>query len=227
MVLKLPPTLRHLNVSLESTYSREALSPRFWQKIYPSKTHICIQLARAIPQLESFTYCGRVCHQLFQDVARLADPDRRGNSRLKMLDLTVKNCCRPPSVFMDGSGINDPSFISALEELVVSSVASLRHLKSLELLRIRFVDLESPMPLLNPFFQLKDNKCTGLWSDRILLALSVARPEASYIELSDDFGGITYDKEGKLVSGEKSSKTRPLSMKVSSYEPFSTVIAIN
>ena len=227
MVLKLPLTLRHLNLSLESTYSREALSPTFWRKIYPSRTHICIHLARALPQLESFTYCGRVCHQLFQEVARLADPDRRGNSRLKMLDLTVKNCCRPPSVHMDGSGINDPSFISALENLVVSGVASLRHLKSLEILRIRFVDLDSPMPLLNPFFQLKDNKCTGLWSDKILLTLSAARPEASYIELSEDFGGITYDKEGKLVSGEKMSKIRPLSMKVSSYELFSTIIAIN
>lgn len=83
------------------------------------------------------------------------------------------------------------------------------------------------MPLLNPFFQLKDNQCTGLWSDKILLALSAARPEASYIELSEDFGGITYDKEGKIVPGEKTSKTRPLSMKVSSYEAFSTVIAIN
>jgi hypothetical protein len=128
---------------------------------------------------------------------------------------------------MDGSGINDPSFISALEKLVVCGVASLRALKSLDFLRIRFVDLESPMPLLNPFFQLKNNKCAGLWSDKILLALSAARPEASFIELSEDFGGIAYDKEGKLVPGEKSSKKRPMSMKVSSYEVFSTIIAIN
>jgi len=144
--------------------------------------------------------------------------------KLKSLDLTVKNCCRPG--FVDGSGINDPAFIAALESLVVAGVSSLNHLKSLTLLRIRFIDLESPMPLLNPFFQIKDNFCTGLWSDKILIALATARPAASFVELSDDFGGISYDKEGKVVPGEK-TRTRPLSMKVSSYEAFSTVIAIN
>jgi hypothetical protein len=181
-------------------------------------------LAQALPQLESFTYSGRICHQFFQDVGRLADPDRRGNMKLKSLDLTVKNCCRP--VFMDGSGINDPAFITALENLVVAGVRSLDHLKSLTLLRIRFIDLESPMPLLNPFFQMKDNCCTGLWSEKILITLAASRPAASFVELSDDFGGISYDKEGKVVPGAKTSRTRPLSMKVSSYEAFS-VIAIN
>lgn len=128
---------------------------------------------------------------------------------------------------MDGSGINDPAFIAALENLVIAGVSSLYHLKSLALLRIRFIDLESPMPLLNPFFQIKDNRCTGLWSEKILIALAASRPAASFIELSDDFGGITYDKEGKVIPGDKTSRTRPLSMKVSSYEAFSTVIAIN
>lgn len=147
--------------------------------------------------------------------------------RLKSLDLTVKNCCRPAAVFMDGSGINDPAFIAALENLVVAGVSSLDHLKSLVFLRIRFIDLESPMPLLNPFFQMKGNTCTGLWSEKILIALAASRPAASYVELSDDFGGISYDKDGKIVPGDKTSRTRPLSMKVSSYEAFSTVIAIN
>jgi hypothetical protein len=141
--------------------------------------------------------------------------------------LTVKNCCRPETVFVDGSGINDPAFISALERLVVASVSSLDGLKSLNFIRIRFIDLESPMPLLNPFFQMKDNQCTGLWSDKILAALSIARPAANYLELSEDFGGISYDKEGKIVPGEKTSRTRPLSMKVASYEAFSNTIAIN
>lgn len=128
---------------------------------------------------------------------------------------------------MDGSGINDPAFIAALENLVIAGINSLEHLKSLTLLRIRFIDLESPMPLLNPFFQLNENCCTGLWSEKILIALAASRPAASFAELSDDFGGISYDKEGKIVPGEKTSRTRPLSMKVSSYDAFSTVIAIN
>jgi hypothetical protein len=131
---------------------------------------------------------------------------------------------------MDGTGINDPSFISALETLVISGVKSFERLTSLEFLRIRFIDLESPMPLLNPFFQMKGNSCTGLWSEAILTSLSVARPAARFVELSEDFGGLSYDKEGKVVPGagtSKGSRTRPFSMKVSSYDAFSTVIAIN
>jgi hypothetical protein len=131
---------------------------------------------------------------------------------------------------LDGSGINDPAFISALESLVIAGIRSLSRFKTLDFLRIRFVDLESPMPLLNPFFMLKDDQCSGLWSEDILLALSKARPGASFCELSDDFGGISYDKEGKIVLGEGFPRMRPRSLKVSGYEQFSTtptVIAIN
>jgi hypothetical protein len=123
--------------------------------------------------------------------------------------------------------MNDPAFMKAFEELVALGIGSMRHFKALESLRIRFVDLESPMPFLNPFFQYKNGVCTGLWSDRILLALSAARPKASFVELAEDFGGIIYDKDGKLVFGDKTLKRRPMSLKMSSYDAFSTVIAIN
>jgi hypothetical protein len=163
-------------------------------------------------------------------VARLVDPDCIASWKLKSIDLTVKNCCRPPSVFMDGTGINDPLFISALEILVISGVKSFERLASLEFLRIRFIDLDSPMPLLNPFFQMKGNTCTGLWSESILSALSTSRPAARFVELSDDLSGLCYDKDGKIVPGAvalKGTRTRPLSIKVSSYEAFSNAIAIN
>ncbi len=150
-----------------------------------------------------------------------------GNSRLRSIDLTVKNCCRPACVILDGTGISDSAFIGALETLIIHGVRSLQRLSALSNLRIRFIDLGSPMPLLNPFFQLKDNKCFGLWSDDILTALSIARPTASYLELSEDFGGIIYDKDGKLVPGATFPRTRPLSMKVASYEALSNEIVIN
>lgn len=155
-----------------------------------------------------------------------ADPDRRGNTKLKSIDLTVKNCCRPSTVLLDGSGINDSAFISALETLVIAGICSLSRLTALQYLSIRFVDIECPMPLLNPFFQMKGNRCSGLWSERILSVLAKVRPATSYVELSDDFGGIKYDKEGKLVPGASFPRTRPLSMKVASYDALSNGILI-
>ncbi|KAI9743608.1 MAG: hypothetical protein M1818_002924 [Claussenomyces sp. TS43310] len=118
------------------------------------------------------------------------------------------------------------AFIAALEALVLAGIRSLDCLAALQYLRIRFVDLESPMPLLNPFFQLKSNQCTGLWSAEILAALAKARPSATYAELSEDFGGVRYSKEGKLVPGATFPKTRPLSMKVASYEALSNDVLI-
>jgi len=110
---------------------------------------------------------------------------------------------------------------------VTAGVRSLERLPALTSLRIRFIDLESPMPLLNPFFQMNNSLCTGLWSEQILTALAVARPSANYAELSEDFGGISYDKEGKLVPGAAFPRSRPLSLKVASYEALSNDIVIN
>lgn len=128
---------------------------------------------------------------------------------------------------LDGTGITDMKFITALESLVVAGVRSLDFLGDLNFLRIRYIDLESPMPLLNPFFQMKDNQCIGLWSESILEALSSIRPVARYIELSEDFGGVSYDKDGKLTLGENFPRRRPLSLKVSSYDALSNDLAIN
>jgi hypothetical protein len=212
--------LCHLNISLEANYSREPFSPRFWRKVYP-KTHICVEIARALPQLESFTYSGRICHQFFHQVVRLCDPDGRGNSRLKSIDLAVKNCCRASTSTADATGVSEMAFIVALENLVLAGIRSLDQLKAVKFLRIRFIDLESPMPLLNPFFQLSGNQCTGLWSDQILFALSVSRPVAKFAQLSDDFCGIKYDKEGKLTLRSNFPRFPALSLKVANYEELS------
>lgn len=156
---------------------------------------------------------------------RHSDRNSRGNDKVKSIDLTVKNCCRPHDV-IDGTGITDPAFISALENLIVSAIKSLEHLVTVHFLRIRFVDLESPMPLLNPFFQLKGNEATGLWSDRILTSLAKSRPAASFPELSEDFGGLKYDKDFKLVPGKSFPRGRPLSLKVSSYSSLGNEFVI-
>lgn len=136
----------------------------------------------------------------------------------------------------DGLGpaaITNYAFILAFESLVQSSIQSLPALPSLTFIRIRFIDLDSVCPLLNPYFQLKNNETTGLWSDSILYALNDARPDVSFKELGEgiefgksDSGEMARD-EGAVLGGDGANgqegvavlwpKGRPVSMRVGAF----------
>ena len=133
----LPSNLTHLNLCLEADYRREAICPVFFKKV-GNTTHFCTQLAKAIPTLEHLQYTGRICHCLFEHASRLTGPR---DSRLKSIDLIVKNVCRPSYLWNDGSGVMDMAFVLAFEKLVISAVKSLGRLTALEAMRIRFIDL--------------------------------------------------------------------------------------
>lgn len=133
----LPKSLTHLNLCLDPDYSRELSCLEYYRKV-AEKVHFCHKLAAAAGQLEHISYTGRVCRTFF-DILSKKDPHK---SKIKTIDLTVKNCCRPLDAKMEsGSGITDASFIEAFESLVLSGIRSLGKLTSVEYLRIRFVDL--------------------------------------------------------------------------------------
>ena len=195
-------------------------------------------MAKAIPTLEHLVYTGRVCHSFFDHASKLSSARE---SRLKSVDLIIKNICRPTFLWNDGSGITDMAFILAFESLVLSGVKSLDRLAALEFLRIRFIDLgrsntrrkfamlktsESPVPALNPYFYLNNNQCTGIWSDTIVETLARTRPTASFVEKSETLGDVGF-KDGQLLGSPTFSKTRPQSVKVSSYLTLSGGITIN
>ena len=209
-----PPTLTHINICLEGFYGKESASPYKWRNLYSSH-HICQYLGRVAPQLEALTFTGRICGSFFTSACQAARQKGPNGSRLRSLDLVVKNCCRPANVWNDGTGISNWAFIQAFEALVVAGVKSLSTLIALSTLRIRFIDLDTPCPLLNPYFQLKGNQCTGIWSDEILALLEKGRPEAGFVELHDVLGCVGLDKEGRLE--EKGLRGRPSSIKVEGY----------
>jgi hypothetical protein len=219
----LPNNIASLNLCLESDYRWEGVMPAFYYKVI-QKTHICTKMAVALPSLEHFAYTGRVCHQFFEMAMRSTDPR---TSRLKSIDITVKNCCRTLSNIHDsGSGIQDMSFIDAFEKLVVSGIRSLERFKQLEYLRIRFMDLDSVIPPLNPYFLMRDGKCTGVWSDSIINELARVRPGVSFSELNDSFGDVVYNKEGRMVISPEHSRFRMTSLKLSNYRSLATRITI-
>lgn len=134
----LPNHVTNLSLCMESDYRREGVMPAFYYKV-AQKAHLCSSLAFVLPSLEHFAYTGRICHHAFDVASRLADPL---TTKLKSVDITVKNCCRRAFSFHDsGSGIQDMAFIEAFEKLVLSAVRSMEKFKRLEYLRIRFVDL--------------------------------------------------------------------------------------
>jgi hypothetical protein len=129
--------LTHLNLVMENDYRREAASPMFVKKV-AARTHFCIEMAKAIPTLEHLAFTGRLCKCFFDHAAKLSDAR---TSRMRSVDLIVKNICRPTYVWNDGTGITDMPFIQAFEALVLSAVKSLDKMAALEFLRIRFIDL--------------------------------------------------------------------------------------
>ncbi len=211
----IPPTLTHVNVCLESFYDKAASSAQLWNKVYPAR-HICHDLGAVAPQLEALTYTGRICGNFFSQLC-LAAEQTRGGSKLRSMDIVVKNCCRRRLNWNDGTGICNWSFIQAFESLVMAGIQSLDTLTALRHLRIRFIDLDSPCALLNPYFQLSENQCTGIWNEEILAVLPRTRPGAQYVQLSDDLGIGSISKDGFRVLDVTWPKQRPLSIKSDSY----------
>lgn len=134
----LDPKITSLNLCLECDYRRESACPPYYLKVC-EQLHWCEKMAKAASNLEHISYTGRVCHRFFDVLAKYSNPR---TTRLKTIDLTVKNCCRQNVQWNEsGSGITDMHFIAAFEQLVLGGIRALERLKSVELLRIRYVDL--------------------------------------------------------------------------------------
>lgn len=206
--------LTSLTLCLEGDYRQEISFPPYFLKVI-DKVHFCSSLAEATPALEHLSYTGRVCRTFFDVAARLADPR---TTRLKSVDLTVKNCCRHVNHWHEsGSGVTDLNFIRAFEALVLSGVRSLERLTKLDHLRIRYVDLEFPVPPLNPFFLMDKGLASGVWSDTIVSELNRVRPDVQWEDLSESIGERTLSKDGRLIINAEFPKKRVVSLKLSNY----------
>ncbi|EGD89644.1 hypothetical protein H113_03290 [Trichophyton rubrum MR1459] len=212
-----PPQLTRLNISLDGfcskTSSRGFLNPQ-------DEKHLCRLFGAILPQLESLTFTGKVCASLFLS-GRAAVLSSQRKSKLKSVDLVVKACCWGHEsddgslIPTDISGITNMSFIIEFEKLVIAAIHSLGALPALQYIRIRFIDLDSICGLLNPYFQLVGNTCTGVWSEAILKTLEENRPEAQFAELNN---GILEDYGINSRTGTRSyPRSRPLSIKTSCY----------
>ena len=86
--------------------------------------------------------------------------------------------------------------------------------------------LDSVLPPLNPYFLLRNGKCSGVWSDEIVLEMANARPTAQFPELSDALGTVGFNKEGRMVITPQFPRTRVTSLKLANYRSIATRITI-
>lgn len=200
---RLPLKLRHVNISLDGMYSKDPVT--VGSSYAPGQPHLCEQLGRVLPYLESLTFTGKICECLWTS-AFPALSGLKEEPRLKALEIVVKSCCRQRvtdvdpetgepivhelgGVMADGAGITNLVFIRAFERLVLHTVEALARFPNLTYVRIRFIDLDSPCTLLNPYWQLENGTVYGIWNEEIVERLSEIKPEVEYDQLGD---GIEY-----------------------------------
>ena len=216
-------SVRHLNINLEGWFGKDN-TLNSSHPAHRAPFHLCHQLGKIAPQLESITFGGKICSGFF--LAAWTATSKSGVvSNLTSVDIGVKNCCRPrptseedtgDSVVGETASITSNSFIKAFDNMVTVAVFSLNSFPAMKYLRIRFIDLDSACPLLNPYFQLIDGKCTGLWNEEILDILSQFHPGVYYEELND--GIYSQPRKGEASLAAVYPRTRPRSIKTSSYK---------
>jgi hypothetical protein len=211
----------HLNISLEGFHSKEQ---SHWLSSKFGHHHLCRLLGQIAPRLEHLTFTGYVCASLFS-TARSAILDRPQDARLRSVDLVVKTCCRDAdddllSPLLEGPpSITNMKFIESFEKLAIGAIRSLDTYLDLSYIRIRFIDLDSPCAVLNPYFQMVDNKCTGIWSQEIVQTLAQVRPTAHFVELAD--GIFTQYGANNVIIGAVYPRIRPLSINATTYKILS------
>lgn len=211
-------SIRHITVGLEGFANNQDNVHNVGPK--PVLQPICHKLAKAAFNLETVKFTGRVCGDLFSGLISEAQTRKKVPS-LRSLDVVVKACCRNEvrseywlPLTYQLAGVNHTEFNDAFHGLVLGAVQALAVLPKLTYLRIRFMDLDWTDPFQNPYFELKNDKCTGLWSPAILDALRESRPSASFVQHSN---GIEPEILDNVLVGVQALAARPVSILASQY----------
>lgn len=227
ILYRLPSRLRHVNISLDGMYSKDTTT--LGSSSMPGQQHLCERLGHVLPQLESLSFTGKICECLWTS-AFAALAQAKTEPKLEALEIVVKSCCRQRvtdtdpdtgemithelgGVIADGAGITNLVFIRAFERLVLKTVEALPLFPRLEYVRIRFIDLDSPCTLLNPYWLLEKGRVYGIWSEEIVERLHELRPDIGYEELRDGIKSPEWTKPGDgIMSSPLDARDEDVSM---------------
>lgn len=113
------------------------------------------------------------------------------------------------------SGITNMTFIRTFERLILSAIKSLDYdlgLPQLSNIRIRYIDLDSTRPLLNPYFVFSGpdgGRCEGLWNEEIVEALGRVRPGCRGWEGCEEGMGMEVEVDAEGSGKNQSSDFVP------------------
>ena len=71
---------------------------------------------------------------------------------------------------------------------------------------------------------MRNGFCSGVWSERIVAEMGRVRPDITFPELSESFGNIVYNKDGRMVITPLPPRTKITSLKLSNYRSLATGI---
>lgn len=74
---------------------------------------------------------------------------------------------------------------------------------------------------------MEKGECSGVWSDAIIAEMGRARPGVHFTELSESFGDISYNKDGRMVVTPEHPRKSITSLKISNYQKFANRITIH
>ncbi|CAF9923136.1 MAG: hypothetical protein GOMPHAMPRED_002745 [Gomphillus americanus] len=214
LIPKISSRLTHLQICMDGFYSKKWLNPLKVENLR-ERHHLCESLGKLMTQLEALTFSGRACYSLFSAAIEACSRNGSTKPRLRTLDLALRSCCRDhQGQFGESSGVLNREFIAAFERLVAAATASLKSLTNLTNVRIRFIDLDSPIIWFNPYFQLKDSVAYGLRSEAIISNLnSLTRP----IKLAEE-PEVFECEYHKFPHGRRAMGRRPNRIDVDEYE---------
>ena len=74
---------------------------------------------------------------------------------------------------------------------------------------------------------MQNGECSGVWSDVIVAEMAQARLGVRFTELSESFGDISYNKDGRMVITPEYPRKSITSLKISNYQKFANRMTIH
>lgn len=193
----IPVTLRHLNIHMPYYFN-----PFVVTRLPP--IHLCEVISIRGPQLNSLTLTGYFCESIFKPHSFNTIPLE--SATITSIELYLNGICAGHQKLGKIPRVIGPSFwnwkyILLFERIILGALSWLGKYRSVQSIRIYTIDPTLPYQNITPYFEFENGIVRGLWSNKILRKLKVARPGAKYLKYEDG-AKVVFNSKGDAVEVE-------------------------